>query len=88
MWRYRPSYVVPDRPVGSPIVVSTPTGKRLKVFAAELAAELGDHVQVIKQGRGVFDSMPLQLIIQQTVTSLGALVGRDLDVSGCGRTWS
>jgi uncharacterized protein YcbX len=44
-----------------------------------LAAELGSGVRVIKQDRGVFDTMPLSLITTRTVDSIGALVGGELD---------
>ena len=42
-----------------------------------LAGELGDGVQVIKQARGIFDTMPLSIISAQTVAALGSLVGGD-----------
>jgi uncharacterized protein YcbX len=80
MSRYRPSYVEPDRPDGSAIEVTTPAGEHLSLVDPALAAELGDGVRVMKQDRGVFDTMPLSLITTQTVASLGALVGVDLDV--------
>jgi uncharacterized protein len=43
-----------------------------------LAAELGQGVRVIKQDRGVFDTMPLSLLTTQTLAGLGRLVGTDL----------
>lgn len=43
-----------------------------------LAAELGPGVRVIKQHRGIFDTMPLSLLTAQTLASLGRLVGTDL----------
>jgi len=78
--RYRPSYVEPGRPDGSAIVVTTPAGEHSSVVDPALAAELGDGVRVMKQDRGVFDTMPLSLITTQSVASLGALVDVDLDV--------
>ena len=43
-----------------------------------LAAELGPGVRVIKQDRGVFDTMPLSLLTTQTLAGLGRLVGTGL----------
>jgi uncharacterized protein YcbX len=80
MVHYRPSFVDPDRPDASPTVVRTPTGDQFDVADPALAAELDDAIRVIKQNRGVFDTMPLALLTTQTVAALGALVGDELDV--------
>lgn len=77
---YRPSFLEPDRPDESRTVVRTPSGEQFEVVDPALAAELGEGVRVIKQNRGVFDTMPLSLITTRTVDSLGALVGGELDV--------
>ena len=61
MGRYRPSFLDPARPDASRTVVRTPGGAELEVVDPALAAELGDGVRVIKQDRGVFDTMPLSL---------------------------
>ena len=79
MGRYRPSFVDPARPDASRTVVHTPSGADLEVIDPALAAELGDGVRVIKQDRGVFDTMPLSLVSTQTLAALGALAGRELD---------
>lgn len=79
MWHYRPSFASPERPDASRTLVRTPGGRSLDVVDPELAAELGGGVRVIKQNRGVFDTMPLSLITTRTVASLGALVEADLD---------
>jgi uncharacterized protein YcbX len=76
---YRPSFLDPDRPDASRTVVRTPTGEEFEVVDPALAAQLGDGVRVIKQDRGVFDTMPLSLITTRTVDGLGALVGGELD---------
>lgn len=76
--RYRPRFTEPDRPDASPTVVRTPTGRDLDVADPALAAELGSRVRVIKQDRGVFDTMPLSLLSTQTLASLGRLTGTDL----------
>lgn len=80
MGHYRPSFDAPDRPDTSPTTVRTPAGRDFDVVDPALAAELGLGVRVLKQDRGVFDTMPLALITTQTVAGLGALVGAALDV--------
>jgi len=80
MRHYRPSFVEPDRPNASAVIVRTPTGETCDVTDPALAAELGAGVRVIKQDRGVFDTMPLALITTQTIANLGALVVATLDV--------
>jgi len=76
---YRPRFAGPDQPDASPVLVRTPSGRELDVVDPALASELGDGVRVMKQNRGIFDTMPLSLISRQTVAALGALVGRELD---------
>jgi len=75
---YRPRFAEPERPNASPTLVRTPAGDELDVADPALAAELGPGVRVIKQNRGVFDTMPLSLLTTQTVAALGRLVGADL----------
>ena len=77
---YRPRFAEPDRPNASATLVRTPGGGELDVADPALAAELGPGVQVIKQDRGVFDTMPLSLLSTQTLAGLGRLVGADLVV--------
>jgi len=78
MAHYRPRFVEPDRPNASTTLVRTPSGADIDVADPALAAELGPGVGVIKQDRGVFDTMPLSLVSTQTVAGLGRLVGADL----------
>jgi uncharacterized protein len=75
---YRPRFAEPDRPNASPTLVRTPSGDELDVADPALAAELGPGVRVIKQDRGVFDTLPLSLLTTQTLDGLGRLVGTDL----------
>jgi uncharacterized protein YcbX len=77
---YRPSFVDPSRPDQSPTVVRTPAGATFDVADPELAAELGPGVRVLKQDRGVFDTLPLSLITTQTIAHLGTLVETELAV--------
>lgn len=77
---YRPSLVEPARPDKSPTVVRTPSGATFDVADPALSAELGSGVRVIKQDRGIFDTLPLSLITTQTIARLGELAGAQLDV--------
>lgn len=67
MSAYAPRLVDPDVPERSAVVVRTPAGAELDVTDAALAAELGDGVQVIRIGRGVFDSLPVSVISTATI---------------------
>ena len=75
---YRPRFADPDRLSASPVLVRTPGGSELDVADPALAAELGPGVRVIKQERGVFDTMPRSLLTTQTLADLGRLVGAGL----------
>jgi len=77
---YRPSFADPAEPDASPVRVRTPAGQTFEVFDPALAAELGAGVRVIKQHRGVFDTLPLSLITTHTIASLGERVGATLEV--------
>jgi MOSC domain-containing protein len=77
---YRPRFADPDRPDASLVLVRTPSGAELDVADPALAAELGPGVRVIKQNRGIFDTMPLSLLTAQTVVSVARLVGTGLAV--------
>lgn len=79
--RFRPTFVSPDALDTSATVVVTPDGARYDVVDPALAAELGEGVRVIKQDRGVFDTLPLSLLTTRTLAGLGALVGQELDVA-------
>jgi uncharacterized protein YcbX len=77
---YRPRFAEPGRPNAALTLVRTPSGGELDVADPALAAELGPGVRVIKQDRGVFDTMPLSLLTTQTVAGLGRLAGASLAV--------
>jgi MOSC domain-containing protein len=76
--RYRPFFAERARPNASPTLVRTPSGAELDVADPALAAELGPGVRVIKQDRGIFDTMPLSLLSTQTLAGLGRLAGTGL----------
>jgi uncharacterized protein YcbX len=73
MLRHVPRFVDAARPDASRVVVRTPAGEELDVADPALAASLGEGVRVIKQDRGVFDTMPLSLLTAQAVAGLGDL---------------
>ena len=73
MWHYHPSFADPGDPNRSPTIVRTPDGRELDVADPDLAAELGDDLRVIKQDRGIFDSLPLSLITTRSIADLEAL---------------
>lgn len=76
---YVPRFSEPDQPDESSTLVRTPSGEECDVVDPRLAAELGPGIRVIKQSVGIFDTFPLSLITTQTIKSLGALVGFELD---------
>jgi uncharacterized protein len=78
MWRYRPSFAEPGRPDASRTMVRTPSGEELDVVDPKLAEELGFGARVLRQKRGIFDTMPLSLMSTQTVAGVAALAGTEL----------
>jgi MOSC domain-containing protein len=72
---YRPHFAQPDRPDASVVLVRTPSAGEFDVADPALAAGLGPGVRVIKQDRGVFDTMPLSLLTTQALACLGRLTG-------------
>lgn len=80
MWQYRPRFIEPDKPDSSVTMVRTPSGQELDVVDEALAMELSAGARVIRQGRGVFDTLPLSLLTTQTVAGLEGYVGSRLDV--------
>jgi uncharacterized protein YcbX len=81
MSHYFPSFVDPDQPDQSPVIVRTPSGAVFDVADTALAAELHPRgARVIKQNRGIFDTFPLSLVTTQTIAELGEWVGARLDV--------
>jgi len=75
---YHPRFADPERPDAAATLVRGPSGREFDVADPALAAELGSGVRVIKQNRGVFDTMPLSLLTTETLASLGRMVGMDL----------
>ena len=79
MWHYQPRFEDASDPERSVTMVRTPEGQDFDVVDPLLAQELGHDARVIKQGRGIFDTMPLSLITTQTIAALGASVGANLE---------
>jgi hypothetical protein len=75
---YRAYFAEPSKPDTSVTMVQTPAGEVLDVVDPALAAALGEGVRVIKQSRGIFDTMPLSILTTQSLASLAALVQREL----------
>jgi uncharacterized protein len=81
MSQYRPSFLEPDRPDKSPVVVRTPSGRDFDIADPPLAAELYPNgLQLLKQNQGIFDTFPLSLITTRTIADLGTRLGTTLDV--------
>lgn len=81
MGQFTPRFADPAEPDMSRTLVRTPEGDEYEVTDPALAARLGDGVRVIKQDRGVFDSLPLSLITTRTVQGIEALTGRSLEIA-------
>jgi uncharacterized protein len=79
MGQFTPRFADPAEPDKSKTLVRTPEDDEYDVTDPALAARLGDGVRVIKQDRGVFDSLPLSLISTSTVDGIGRLSGRPLE---------
>lgn len=79
MWLYRPRFTEPQNPETSETIVTTPAGEELDVTDPALAAQLGGGVRVIRQGRGIFDTLPLSVITTRTVDAISAMTGARLD---------
>lgn len=79
MWLYRPYFVDPADPNKSVTMVRTPEENELDVVDPMLALELGHGARILRQTRGIFDTLPLSLISNQAIYSLGASLGNELD---------
>jgi uncharacterized protein YcbX len=67
-----------------PTHVRTPEGAEMPVFGEELAQEVGRRfggpVQMMQLNHGIFDETCLSVIATETVSEIGRLAGRSLDV--------
>ena len=79
MLRYTPRYTQPDEVADSPVAVETPDGRILSIHAPELNQELADAygkpVNLVKIGRGAFDSQVISVMSTATVAELSTLIG-------------
>jgi uncharacterized protein len=82
--RYVASLDMPSNPAGSPVNVTTPAGRVLRVESPELlyelAAESGRRLHLMKLYSGVFDAMDVSIISTSTVADIGKGAGVELDV--------
>ncbi len=79
MWHYRPRFIEPEKPDASQTMVQTPNGEEFDVTDPAFATLLGDGVRVIRQTRGIFDTLPLSLISMRTLDGISALFGSPLE---------
>ena len=67
-----------------PTHVRTPEGEEMPVFGEDLATEIGRRygapVQMMQLNHGIFDEAGLSVIASDTVSEIGRLAGRSLDV--------
>lgn len=67
-----------------PTHIRTPDGDELPVFSEELAAAVGRHhgvaVQMMQLKHGIFDEASISVITDATVSEIGRLAGRQMDV--------
>jgi hypothetical protein len=77
MWHYHPAFAEPGDPDRSPMSVRTTDGRELDVTDPRVAPELGDDLRVIKQDRGIFDSLPRSLITTRSIADLEGLLELD-----------
>lgn len=67
-----------------PTHVRTPNGAEMAVFGEELATEVGRRhgapVQMMRLNHGIFDEASVSVITLDTISEIGRLAGRSLDV--------
>jgi len=77
--QYTPRYTQPDNVADSPVAVELPDGRSLSIDAPELNQELADAygkpVNLIKIGRGAFDSQVISVMSTATVAELSETIG-------------
>ena len=77
--QYTPRFTQPDDVVNSPVEVVLPDGRIQPIHAPELNDELakayGKPVNLIKIGRGAFDSQAISVMSTATVAALGEAIG-------------
>ena len=76
---YAPRYTQPEEVAESPVEVVMPDGRILPIHSPELNQELADAygkpVNLIKIGRGAFDSQVISVMSTSTVAALGETIG-------------
>lgn len=79
MLQYTPRYTQPDDVADSPVAVTLPNGRILPIHAPELTQELADAygkpVNLIKIGRGAFDTQVISVMSTATVAELSKMIG-------------
>jgi uncharacterized protein YcbX len=79
MLQYTPRYTQPDDVADSPVAVTLPDGRILPIDAPELNQQLanayGKPVNLIKIGRGAFDSQVISVMSTASVAALSEMIG-------------
>ena len=77
--QYTPAYTELEDPANSPVAIKTPDGRTLSIEDAELNQELaeayGKPVNLIKIGRGAFDSQVISMMSTATAEELSEAIG-------------
>ncbi len=84
--QYKPRYTQPEDVAESPVEVETPNGRILPIHSPDLNQELaeayGKPVNLIKIGRGAFDSQVISVMSTATVAELSKMIGTAVGGNG------
>ncbi|WP_420630484.1 MOSC domain-containing protein [Candidatus Leptofilum sp.] len=79
MLQFTPRFAQPEDVVNSPVEVTLPDGRILPIHSPELNQELADAygkpVNLIKIGRGAFDTQVISVMSTTTVAALSEMIG-------------
>jgi uncharacterized protein YcbX len=82
MLQYTPYFTQPEEVIDSPVAVKLPDGRTVSIEDAalnqELAEAYGKPVNLIKIGRGAFDSQAISLMSTATAEALSETIGTPL----------
>jgi hypothetical protein len=82
--RYHAYLADPENVRSSAVLIKTPDGKVMDIGDPALLAEIkklaSRDVYLLQNYGGVFDCADVSLITDRTLTSLGAVIGEELDV--------
>src|SRR5947208_4140945 len=82
--RFAPQRREDSAPGDLPTHIRTPDGEQMPVFGEDLATEVGRRcrapVQMTQLRHGIFDEACISVMALETVSEIGRLAGRSLDV--------